>query len=115
MNTLSNQVQIEELKIGEGVEALKGALVFIHFEGRLEDGTVFDSTAKHNRPFECVVGSKKIIPGLSSGLLGMKEGGKRKVFIPSELAYGEREVGGLIKPHSNLIFEIELLEARNRD
>lgn len=107
-------VKITDHVIGTGTEALKGALVQIHYTGKLEDGTEFDSTAKHGRAFQCVVGSKKIIKGMSLGLLGMRVGGKRTFHIPSELAYGDRQMG-LIKPHSNLIFEVELLEALNRE
>ena len=98
---------------GAGTEILKGALVFCFFTGRLEDGTVFDSSTE--RRYECVVGSKKLIAGWSQGLLGMREGGRRKFFVPSELAYGERAVGAFIKPHSNLIYEVEVLEVRNRE
>jgi peptidylprolyl isomerase len=56
-----------------------------------------------------------VIKGWDQGLIGMKEGGKRKLYVPSDLAYGERQVGNLIKPHSNLTFEIELLEVRTRE
>lgn len=110
-----SQLEITDVVVGEGTEAVKGALVFIHYEGHLEDGTLFDSSYKIGRPFEFVVGSKKVIVGMSQGIMGMKVGGKRKIFIPSSLAYGERSVGAFIKPHSNLLFEIELLEARPRE
>ncbi|MCK6599779.1 MAG: FKBP-type peptidyl-prolyl cis-trans isomerase [Bdellovibrionaceae bacterium] len=109
------QVKIEDLVIGTGISVLKGALCFINYEGYLEDGTLFDSTEKHGRPFELVVGSKKIIQGMSQGLLGMKEGGKRKIFVPATLAYGDRQIGSFIQPQSNLIFIIELIEARLRE
>ena len=112
---MSNQVECTDLVIGTGIEVTKGCLVFIQYKGHLENGTLFDSTDKHGRPFEFVVGSKKVIQGMSHGVVGMKVGGRRKVFIPSELAYGERAMGAHIPPHSNLIFEVELLEARPRD
>ncbi len=111
----SSTVDIQEILIGAGEEIRKGALVFYHYKGYLADGSLFDSTALHGRPFECVVGSKKIIPGMSQGLLGMKAGGQRRITIPPELAYGERQMGSKIPPHSTLIFEIELLEVRNRE
>jgi len=110
-----NQVEVTELVVGEGIEAGKGALVFINYEGHLEDGTLFDSSYKAGRPFEFVVGSKKVIAGMSQGVIGMKVGGKRRIFIPSPLAYGERSIGQFIKPNSNLIFHVELLEARPRE
>lgn len=108
-------VEITDIIIGAGEEIRKGALVFYHYKGYLSDGTLFDSTELHGRPFECVVGSKKIIPGMSQGLLNMKTGGLRRIRIPSELAYGERQIGNKIPPHSTLIFEIQLLEVRNRE
>jgi FKBP-type peptidyl-prolyl cis-trans isomerases 1 len=109
------EVKITDTVEGTGKAAAKGALCFVNYEGYLDDGTVFDSTANHGRPFEFVVGSKKVIVGWSQGMIGMKEGGKRTIFIPSELAYGERQMGALIKPHSNLTFKIELIEVRLRD
>lgn len=110
-----SRVEIKDIKIGQGEEAVKGALCFIEYEGRLMDGTVFDSTQKHGRPFELVLGSKKIIHGMSQGIIGMRVGGFREIYIPSLLAYGERQVGQFIKPHSDLIFKVELLEARPRE
>ncbi len=110
---------ISELKItdtleGTGKAAIKGALLVCHYEGYLEDGTLFDSSHKHGRPFQFVIGSRRVIQGWDLGLMGMKEGGKRTLHVPSHLAYGEREKG-LIKPHSNLIFHVELLEVRIRE
>ena len=113
MNT--NELKITDIILGEGPEAAKGALCLVHYSGYLEDGTPFDSTQAHGRPFEFVIGSKKVIVGWSQGLLGMKAGGKRKIYIPSALAYGDRAIGKLITPHSNLIFEVELLEVRPRE
>lgn len=112
---MTNKVQITETLVGTGKEAVKGALLFVQYEGFLEDGTNFDSSYDHGRPFQFVVGSKRVIQGWSQGLMGMREGGKRKIFIPSHLAYGDRQMGPLIKPHSNLIFHVELLEVRPRE
>lgn len=110
-----SQIQISEISVGSGIEVAKGALVFIHYIGSLEDGTQFDSSHNHGQPFEFVVGSKKVIQGMSLGVLGMRVGGVRKMFIPAELAYGDRAIGQFIKPNSNLIFIVELLEARPRE
>lgn len=107
-------IQITDHNTGEGEVASKGALVFIHYTGTLQDGTVFDSSYTHGRPFEFVVGSKKVIQGMSMGVLGMKVGGKRKIQIPAALAYAERTMGK-IPPHSDLTFEVELLESRPRE
>ncbi|QLY24086.1 FKBP-type peptidyl-prolyl cis-trans isomerase [Bdellovibrio sp. KM01] len=109
-----SEVQITDQITGTGEVASKGALVFIHYTGTLKDGTVFDSSHTHGRPFEFVVGSKKVIQGMSQGVLGMKVGGKRTLQIPASLAYGERTMGK-IPPHSDLIFEVELLESRPRE
>jgi FKBP-type peptidyl-prolyl cis-trans isomerase len=111
----TTEVQITNTVIGNGIEASKGALCFVQYEGFLEDGTKFDSTLDHGRPFEFVIGSKKVIVGWSQGVLGMKTGGKRRIFIPAHLAYGERAIGKFIKPNSNLIFQVELLEVRPRE
>lgn len=110
---------MQELKIidtfeGSGKTVVKGALVVCHYTGLLEDGTEFDSSHKHGRPFQFVIGSKRVIQGWDLGIMGMKEGGKRTLFVPSHLGYGDREKG-LIKPHSNLIFHVELIEVRTRD
>jgi FKBP-type peptidyl-prolyl cis-trans isomerase len=111
---MSLGLKITDTVEGTGKAALKGALLVCHYDGLLEDGTVFDSSHKHGRPFQFVIGSGRVIQGWDQGLIGMKEGGKRTLFIPSQLGYGDREKG-LIKPHSNLIFHIELLEVRIRD
>ena len=108
-------VKITDTLVGTGQEALKGALCFVHYEGFLEDGTKFDSSYDHGRPFEFVLGSNRVIKGWSQGLLGMKTGGKRTIFVPSGLGYGERQIGKFITPHSNLIFHVELLEVRPRE
>lgn len=111
----SNAVKITDTLEGTGIAAEKGALCFCHYEGFLEDGTKFDSSLNHGRMFEFVVGSKKVIQGWSQGILGMKEGGKRTIFVPAELGYGDRQIGQHIKPNSNLIFHIELFEVRPRE
>ncbi|AZZ36342.1 peptidylprolyl isomerase [Bdellovibrio sp. qaytius] len=109
-----SELIITDIIVGEGVAAVKGALLLCHYTGTLEDGTKFDSSHDHGRPFQFVIGSKRVIQGWDQGLLGMKEGGKRTLFVPSHLGYGEREKPK-IPPYSNLIFEIELLEVRVRD
>ena len=112
---MSNELEIIDLKIGEGKEAVKGALITTHYTGWLEDGTKFDSSIDRGNYFETVIGTGRVIKGWDQGIMGMKVGGKRKLFVPSHLGYGERQFGVHIKPHSNLIFEIELLEVLTRD
>lgn len=115
---------VTDLVQGEGRAAVKGALISTQYTGYLADGTVFDSSFLRNRAFECVIGTGRVIKGWDMGVLGfeqdgqtiepMKVGGKRKLSVPAQLAYGERAVGK-IPPNSDLTFEIELLEVRTRD
>lgn len=112
---MSKELIITDMEIGTGKEVSRGALVLAHYSGFLSDGTKFDSSYERRRPFQFVFGTGRVIKGWDQGLIGMKEGGKRKLFVPSHLAYGERQVGALIKPHSDLAFEIELLEVRTRE
>lgn len=108
-------LEIIDTEVGTGKEVVKGALVICNYTGLLEDGTKFDSSFDHGRPFQFVIGSRRVIQGWDRGLMGMKEGGKRTLRVPSHLAYGERQVGQFIKPHSNLIFHVELIEVRPRE
>lgn len=112
---MSTELQITDEVVGTGKEAVKGALLFVQYEGFLEDGTKFDSSLDRGRPFQFVIGVGRVIKGWDQGVMGMKVGGKRKLFVPSYLAYGERQVGNMIPPHSNLMFNVELLEVRTRD
>lgn len=115
LSKMIRDLEITDIHIGEGREAVKGALLFVHYTGFLDDGSQFDSTHDRGKPFQFVIGTGRVIKGWDLGVMGMKEGGKRKLYIPSNLAYGERQIGNIIKPNSNLHFEIELLEVRTRD
>lgn len=110
-----SQLLITDIELGTGKETERGALLLVQYTGTLEDGTRFDSSYDRGKPFQFVFGTGRVIKGWDQGLIGMKEGGKRKLFVPAHLAYGERQVGEIIKPHSNLVFEVELLEVRTRD
>ncbi|WP_157314990.1 FKBP-type peptidyl-prolyl cis-trans isomerase [Chitinibacter sp. GC72] len=112
---MNTELIIEDLIIGDGKAAVRGALITTHYTGTLEDGTVFDSSIAKGKPFQCVIGTGRVIKGWDQGIMGMKVGGKRKLFVPAHLAYGERQIGAHIKPNSNLLFEIELLEVLTRD
>ena len=112
---MNAEVKIEDLIEGTGKAAERGALITAHYRGRLEDGTEFDSSYKRGEPFQIVLSNNRVIQGWILGLKGMKTGGKRKLWVPAELAYGERQIGNMIPPNSNLIFEIELLEVLTRD
>lgn len=108
-------VKIEDVIEGTGKAAERGALITAHYRGWLEDGTEFDSSHKRGEPFQIVLSNNRVIQGWILGLKGMKTGGKRKLWVPAALAYGERQIGTMIPPNSNLIFEIELLEVLTRD
>lgn len=112
---MNDELQIIDLLVGTGKAAVKGALITTQYTGTLEDGTVFDSSTERGKAFQCVIGTGRVIKGWDLGLIGMQVGGKRKLLVPSHLAYGERSMGAHIKPHSNLIFEIQLLEVLTRE
>ena len=109
-NLKANEVQIIEEVLGDGLEVTNHSKVSVHYIGRLEDNNEFDNSYKRNQPFQFQIGVRQVILGWETGLLGMKEGGKRTIFIPYKLAYGESGAGDLIPPKSNLIFEIEILK-----
>ena len=110
-----SELKITDLEIGTGKATVKGALLIAHYEGFLEDGTKFDSSLDKGRPFQFVFGTGRVIKGWDQGLIGMRVGGKRELYVPSHLAYGERSVGNIIPPHSNLKFYVELLDVLTRD
>ncbi|AMR66711.1 MULTISPECIES: FKBP-type peptidyl-prolyl cis-trans isomerase [Pseudomonadaceae] len=111
---MNGELKIEDLVLGSGKAAVKGALITTQYRGWLEDGTEFDSSYSRGKPFQCVIGTRRVIQGWDQGLMGMQVGGKRKLWVPAHLGYGERQVGS-IPPNSNLVFEIELLEVLTRD
>ena len=111
---MSGELQITDIQVGEGKEVVKGALITTQYTGTLTDGTEFDSSWTRGKPFQCVIGTGRVIKGWDLGLMGMKVGGKRKLFVPAHLGYGERSMGS-IPPGSDLHFEIEVLEVLTRD
>ncbi|WP_337880109.1 FKBP-type peptidyl-prolyl cis-trans isomerase [Rheinheimera sp.] len=111
---MTAELKIDDLQLGDGKAAKRGSLITAHYRGWLEDGTEFDSSWRHGEAFEVVLSNNRVIQGWVQGLQGMKAGGKRRLWVPAALAYGERQVGS-IPPHANLMFEIELLDVKNRD
>jgi FKBP-type peptidyl-prolyl cis-trans isomerase len=105
-----NQLIIEDLQLGQDDKVVTiGDNVTIHYEGKLEDGTIFDSSMIRGVPFQARIGVGELIKGWDIGILGLKVGGRRKLVIPYQLAYGPNGIPGMIPPKSTLIFEVELL------
>jgi FKBP-type peptidyl-prolyl cis-trans isomerase len=102
-----------DLKVGKGPAAKAGDTVKVHYTGKLMDGTKFDSSLDRDEPFSFTLGEGGVIKGWDEGVVGMKKGGKRKLVIPSELAYGKRGSPPKIPPDAPLTFEIELLSIEN--
>lgn len=109
-NTLAGGLLVEDFVIGSGEEAKPGSEVSVHYVGTLPDGSMFDTSHKRNRPFAFTIGEGRVIKGWDQGVPGMKVGGKRRLTVPAELAYGERKKGK-IPPNSQLTFTIELVES----
>jgi peptidylprolyl isomerase len=101
---------IEDLVVGEGEEAVSGSKVSVHYVGvAFSTGEEFDASWDRGRPFEFKLGKGQVIPGWDQGVQGMRVGGRRKLTIPSALAYGARGAGGVIKPNEPLVFVVDLL------
>lgn len=113
----TTQLVVQDETVGTGATAQAGQTIFVNYTGRLEDGTVFDtSVGKAPAPgcsvgFCFVLGAGQVIPGWDQGLQGMKVGGKRLLVIPANLAYGSQAVGP-IPANSTLIFEVDLLKVQ---
>lgn len=106
---LHDGLQYEDLKVGDGAQPKTGQTVVVHYTGWLTNGKKFDSSVDRGRPFEFPIGEGHVIKGWDEGVATMKVGGKRKLTIPPELAYGSRGAGGVIPPNATLVFEVELL------
>ena len=102
-------LKYQDLVVGDGVEAQTGQNVQVHYTGWLTSGEKFDSSVDRGQPFNFVLGAGMVIRGWDEGVSGMRIGGKRKLVIPPDLAYGERGAGGMIGPNETLVFEVELL------
>ena len=103
-------LKVEDLITGTGEEATNGDLVTAHYLGTLQDGTKFDSSYDRGQPFQFLLGAGQVIQGWDLGVLGMKVGGKRKLTISPDLAYGSTGAGNMIPPNATLFFEIELVD-----
>ncbi len=104
-----NNLQYRDVVEGSGTSPKNGQMVTVHYTGKLENGTVFDSSVTRGTPFTYQIGVGQVIAGWDEGVATMKVGGKRELVIPPELGYGSQAVGGKIPANSTLIFEVELL------
>lgn len=103
---------VDDIKIGVGDDVVEeGDEIVVNYIGRLQDGTEFDNSYTRGKPFTFEVGAGRVIAGWEKGTLGMKVGGERILVIPSDMAYGDRQIGP-IPANSTLVFAIELLEIK---
>jgi peptidylprolyl isomerase len=104
------ELGVEDLQVGEGDEATAGKKVSVHYVGvSFSTGEEFDASWNRGQPFEFKLGKGQVIPGWDQGVAGMRVGGRRRLTIPSAMAYGARGAGGVIKPHEPLVFVVDLL------
>jgi peptidylprolyl isomerase len=104
---------VQDVAVGEGARADSGDIVVVHYTGWLPQGVKFDSSRDRDEPFEVAIGYRRVIQGWDQGIVGMREGGRRRLVIPPVMAYGERG-SGRIPRNSTLVFDVELLSVVNR-
>lgn len=104
----ASQLNVEIIKEGAGSPATAGQTLFVHYIGKLDDGTIFDSNMD-GEPFAFTLGNEDVIAGWEIGLLGMQEGERRRLTIPPQLAYGDKGFAGVVPPRATLIFDVSLV------
>ncbi|HVF33426.1 MAG TPA: FKBP-type peptidyl-prolyl cis-trans isomerase [Acidimicrobiales bacterium] len=105
-----SDLAIEELEVGGGAEATSGSAVDVHYVGvSWASGKQFDASWDRRETFSFRLGGGEVIPGWDQGVQGMRVGGRRRLTIPPELAYGARGAGGVIGPNETLVFVVDLL------
>ncbi|MBL0177264.1 MAG: FKBP-type peptidyl-prolyl cis-trans isomerase [Ignavibacteria bacterium] len=107
--TTKSGLQYVDLVVGKGAAPVKGKTVRVHYTGTLTNGKKFDSSRDRKEPFEFVIGTGGVIKGWDEGVMSMKVGGRRKLIIPSDLAYGDRGMPPTIPAKATLVFDVELL------
>ena len=109
-NLNAAEIEIISDKPGEGKKIIHHSWVQIEYTGSFESGEIFDTNVGKNRPLVVQMGMKEVIPGFEQGIIGTTKGTKRKIKIPSELAYGKKGGGDVIPPNTDLIFEFEIID-----
>ena len=110
--TTASGLKYIDMQVGTGKEARTGNNVAVHYTGWLENGKKFDSSLDRNEPFTFTIGRDSVIKGWHEGIVGMKEGGKRKLIIPPALAYGPNGRPPVIPPAAQLTFDVELIRVK---
>src|SRR3954454_15442307 len=109
----SYQLEIEDLEVGTGDEAVSGSIVEVHYVGvSWQTGREFDASWDRGSTFKFGLGKGQVIRGWDQGVEGMKVGGRRRITIPPDLAYGQRGAGGVIGPGETLVFVVDLIGVR---
>ena len=109
---MHSEFSMTDIVIGHGDDALPGRQVAIHYKGFLANGTQFDSSYDRGTPYQFRLGVGQVIRGWDRGVLGMKVGGKRRITLPPELAYGAKGAGAVVPPNATLVYEVELESAK---
>ena len=112
VNITDSGLEYVDTVVGDGESPKQGDKVVVHYTGKLEDGTKFDSSVDRGTPFEFTIGVGQVIRGWDEGVMSMQVGGKRTLTIPADLAYGERGAGSVIPPNATLVFDVELIEIK---
>ena len=109
----SYQLELDDLEVGDGDEAVAGNVVEVHYVGvSWKNGRQFDASWDRGDTFKFTLGKGQVIPGWDRGVAGMKVGGRRRITIPPDLAYGKRGAGGVIGPDETLVFVVDLVGVR---
>ncbi len=109
----SYQLELDDLEVGDGDEAVAGNVVEVHYVGvSWKNGRQFDASWDRGATFKFTLGKGQVIPGWDRGVAGMKVGGRRRITIPPDLAYGKRGAGGVIGPDETLVFVVDLVGVR---
>jgi peptidylprolyl isomerase len=109
----SYQLEVEDLEVGEGDEAVAGRIVEVHYVGvSWKSGKQFDASWDRGSTYKFGLGKGQVIPGWDQGVTGMRVGGRRRITIPPMLAYGKRGAGGVIGPDETLVFVVDLIGVR---